>query len=295
MRADNQMPLKMKDKKEKLMRNVIGLGLVLISATAFAGRGGSNVAIQQAVASGSTDAVLAELERAEYLACLSCIDTVMSLVDDPAPRVREAAGWWLTKRGARVVVIQDMTNRLQGQDPTAARNAADVLRGMRDPATLPALHAYLANPLDEESGKAVVQAIGTIGSPNSLTALAGALKSPLAGVRSQATASLRDLRAPIGQKTVSTADATLMGLFADADASVRQQAAYTAGHWKDRAAVTPLAQLVAGDSSPQVRKAAAWALGEIGDGAARAALTNAQNDQDSLVRSIANAALGRLH
>jgi HEAT repeat protein len=281
------------------MRYSIGLGLVLVTvaigAPAYAGRGGSTAAIQQAVASGSEDAVLAELERAEFLACLSCIDPVMKLVDDARPRVRQAAGWWLTRRGVRSVVMQDMTARLTEQDPVAARNAADVLRGMRDPAALPALHQYLTAPLDEESGRAAALAIGAIGSPNSLAALAGALKSPLAGVRAQATASLRDLRAPVGQRTVSTADATLMALFGDADANVRMQAAYTAGHWKDRAAVTPLAQLVAGDSMPQVRKAAAWALGEIGDGTARAALTGAVTDADPLVRSIANAALGRLH
>jgi HEAT repeat protein len=281
--------------KEKLMRNAIGLGLVLISTTALAGKGGSTALIEAAIASGSEDAVLAELERSEFLPSSSAIDPVMKLVDDPRVRVRQAAGWWLTRRGARSIVLADMTARLTESDPVAARNAADVLRGMRDNASLPALEGYLANPLDEESGKAAALAVGVIGSPTSLAALSNALKSPLAGVRSQAAASLRDLRAPIGKTTVSTADVTLMALFGDADANVRTQAAYTAGHWKDRAAVAPLAQLVAGDSMPQVRKAAAWALGEIGDGTARAALTGALNDADAGVRSIATGALGRLH
>jgi HEAT repeat protein len=281
--------------KESLMRTAIGF--MLLSATAFAGRGGSTIAIEQAAASGSVDAVLAELERAEYLACTSCIDAVLKLVDNPSARVRQAAGWWLTKRGVRTVVIADMSARLKEQDPIAARNAADVLRGLKDPSTLPQLAAYLAAPLDEESGKAAALAIGEIGDPTGLKALAGALGSPLAGVRAQAVASLRDLRAPIGKSAVSTADATLMALFGDADAGVRMQAAYTAGHWKDRAAVTPLAQLVAPrqEQDARVRKAAAWALGEIGDGAGRAALTAAGSDADPLVRSVANAALGRLH
>jgi HEAT repeat protein len=286
----------MTTKKENLMRKLIGLGLVLLSATAYAGRGGSGAAIKAAVASGSEDAIVAELERAEYLACLSsCVDPVMNLVDYPSARVREAAGWWLTRRGIRATVISAMTQRLTEQDPVAALNAADVLRGVRSPLALPALHAYLAHPLDEASGMAVALAIGEIGDPNSLPALATALTSPLAGVRAQATAALRSLRAPIGQTAVSTADATLSALFSDSDGGVRQQAAYTAGHWKDRGAVTPLVQLVASDTSPQVRKAAAWALGEIGDGGARAALTGAQSDADPLVRSIATGALGRLH
>ncbi len=281
------------------MRNVIALGLVLLSSTALAGRGASTVSIENAIASGSVDAIVSELERAEYLACLSCIDPVMKLVDHDSAKVREAAGWWLTRRGARSVVIQDMLSRLTETDPIAARNAGDVLSGIRDASTLPALAKYLQSPLDEASGMSVANAIGKIGDPSGLKALAGALTSSLAGVRAQALRSLRDLRAPIGQTAVSTAQATLMALFADADAQVRVQAAYTAGHWKDRGAVTPLAQLVAPgpnqDSSPLVRKAAAWALGEIGDGAAQAALSGAVNDADAGVRSIANAALGRLH
>jgi HEAT repeat protein len=281
--------------KENQMRNVLALGLVLLSSTALAGRGASTVSLENAIASGSVDAIVSELERAEFLACLSCIDPVMKLVDHDSAKVREAAGWWLSRRGARAVIITDMTARLSEQDPVAARNAGDVFAGLRDAATLPVLAKFLAAPLDEASGMSVARAIGQIGDPSGLKALTVGLASSLAGVRAQSLRSLRDLRAPIGMTAVSTADATLKTLFADADASVRVQAAYTAGHWKDRGAVTPLAQLVAGDSAPQVRKAAAWALGEIGDGAAQAALSGALNDADAGVRSIANAALGRLH
>jgi HEAT repeat protein len=285
--------------KEKLMRNALALGLVLVSSTALAGRGATTVSIENAIASNSVDAIVAELERAEFLACLSCIDPVMKLVDHDSPKVREAAGWWLGRRGARAVVITDMTARLGESDPIAARNAGDVLAGMRDPATLPALANYLSHPLDEASGMSVARAIGEIGDPAGLKALSVGMSSSLAGVRAQSLRALRNLRAPVGQTTVSTASATLMPLFSDADASVRVQAAYTAGHWKDRGAVTPLAQLVAAgpnqDQDAKVRKAAAWALGEIGDGAAQAALTGATKDADAGVRSIATAALGRLH
>lgn len=280
--------------KENVMRNVIGLSVVLLSTAAWAGHGGSTTLIESAIASGSVDTIVAELERSEFLPTSSAIPVVMKLVDHDAQRVREAAGWWLARRGARVEVIDMMTTRFTAQDPTAARNAADVLAGLRDPQTLPALAHYLAAPLDEDSGKAAARAIGQIGDPTGLKALAGALSSPLAGVRASALAAMRDLRATIGQKTVTNAQ-TLMAMFTDADAGVRVQAAYTAGHLRDNAAVTPLATLVAGDSTPQVRKAAAWALGEIGDGAARAALTGAANDTDPLVRSVATAALGRLH
>jgi HEAT repeat protein len=49
-----------------------------------------------------------------------------------------------------------------------------------------------------------------------------------------------------------------------------------------------------GDAAPSVRKAAAWALGQLKDGAARPTLTAAQGDADPLVRSIATAALANL-
>jgi HEAT repeat protein len=280
--------------KESIMRNLVGLGIVLAATTAWAGKGGSTTLIESAIASGSPDTIVAELERSEFLPTTSAIPVVLKLIDFDSYKVREAAGWWLTRRGARSEMMDMATSRLAGQDPVAARNAADVLSGMRDVSTLPALAKYLAAPLDEASGMAAANAIGQLGHPAGLKALQAALSSPLAGVRNQALVSIRDLRAVAGQSAVTTSS-TFSAQFTDADTGVRTQAAYTAGHLHDRAAVTPLSQLVAGDTSPQVRKAAAWALGEIGDSSAGAALTAALNDSDALVRSVAKGALGRLH
>ena len=82
------------------------IGMLLISSAALAGRGGSTAAIQSAVRSGSVDAIVAELERAEFLACTSCIDPVRALVDRvewvvmPDPATASAAlqngevDWW---------------------------------------------------------------------------------------------------------------------------------------------------------------------------------------------------------
>jgi HEAT repeat protein len=271
---------------------VIGLGL-LVAQTAFAGRGGSTTLIESAVRSGSVDAIIAEVERAEELACLSCIDPVRQLVDHPSARVRDVAGWWLSKRGVRTQVIADMTARLQAQDPLAARNAADVLAAMRDFTTLPALAAYLKQPLDEQSGISAARAIGAIGHPQGLSALAGAFGSPLVGVRAAALEAMRNLRAPIGQTVVSDSQLVLP-LLTDGNESVRRQAALTAGFLRDRAAVTALSQVALTDASARVRKSAAWALGEIGDSGAASALTAASSDGDPFVRSVATAALGRL-
>ena len=276
------------------MRSKLFIASVLLTSTvALAGRGGSTVGIEAAVKSGSVDSIVGEIERAEELACLSCIAPVRQLVDYDSYRVREVAGWWLDRRGVRDEVIASMTARLSAQDPIAARNAADVLSGMRDYSTLPALMAYLAHPLDEDSGVAAARAIGVIGHPGGLVALKGALGSPLAGVRAAAAMAGRNLRAVPGAKTASDASA-LVPLLNDSDLSVRREAAYTAGYLKDVNAVAALSQVVTADAAPAVRKAAAWALGQIGSGAAVPALTAAANDTDPLVRSIAAGALGRL-
>jgi HEAT repeat protein len=270
------------------------IGMLFSSSLAFAGRGGSTLAIEAAVQSGSDDAIVAEIERAEELACLSCIAPVMQLVDYPSARVRDVAGWWLSRRGARDVVIAQMTARFLQQDPIAARNAADVLGGIRDFTTLSALIGYLAHPLDEESGAAAARAIGAIGHPSAVPALVGALSSSLAGVRVAAAAALRNLRAPSGQKTI-TAGSALLALLTDGTIGVRRQAAYSCGYLKDVTTVSALAQVLSSDASPIVRKAAAWALGQIGSGAALPALSAASvSDADSSVRSIATAAMGRL-
>lgn len=280
------------------MRKLIQSGMIvavgLLSAVAFAGRGGSTVSIESAIASGSEQTILAELERAEKLACISCATPVLSLVDNPSYRVREAAGWWLTKRGVRTQVIAQMEARLTGSDAVAARNAADVLGGMRDYTTLQPLAAYLAKPLDEASGEAAAQAIGLIGHPSGLTALESGFGSSFAGVRAASLEAVRSLRAHPGQKAVSSAQ-PILPLFGDADVTVRRQAAMTTGFLEDTQAVGALSTLLSGDASPLVRKAAAWALGQIGDGGAATVLqAAAQKDSDPLVRSVANAALGRL-
>jgi HEAT repeat protein len=267
------------------------LGVLLSSSVVWAGRGASTGSIKNAIASNSADAIVAELERAEKLACISCTEPVLKLVDHPSARVRDAAAWWLGKRGARVEVIEAMKARLTAEDPIAARNAADILAGMRDRATLPALSVYMMNPLDEASGAAAARAIGAIGHPAGLVPLKGAFAHPLAGVRAAALQHIRDLRAPVGAKAVTDA-APLLPMLSDADPAVRRQAALTIGFVQDLSAAGALSTVLATDAVPVVRKAAAWALGQIGAGAD--ALAAAKNDADPLVRSVATAALGRL-
>ena len=108
-----------------ILSSVLAGGLLLGAGTAFAGHGGSPQAIQSAIAADSIDTIQAELERAEHLVCAACTDMVRPLVDHPSYRVRQAAAWWLARRGTSREVYVDMLNRLAQPDSVLARNAAD--------------------------------------------------------------------------------------------------------------------------------------------------------------------------
>jgi HEAT repeat protein len=286
----------------KLYAALLAAGLMGMPGLASAGIDGTTGKIQSAVQSNSVDAIVSELERAENIPERGAFDTVVKLIDHDSERVREAAGWWLGRRGVRQQVIAMAELRLNAQDPTAARNVLDTLRGMREPATLDLITSYVAHPLDEQSGVAGLRAMGAIGSPKSVAGIAPALGSAMIGVRAQALRTVRELRAPVGQRVVTVGTAYIP-LLTDASDAVRREAALTLGYLGQNglnpdpvsSGVNALAAAVQNDASAKVRKAAAWALGEIGSPAGRAALQGAAVEGDALVRSVATAALGRLH
>ena len=81
----------------------------------------------------------------------------------------------------------------------------------------------------------------------------------------------------------------------DPVASVRQAAAEALGSAKDSVAVRALMEVLRTDASPAVRRAAAWSLGEIADDLAIPALADAlTRDRDAEVRKNAASALGHI-
>src|SRR5689334_5547693 len=113
---------------------------LLASSSAFAGKGGSAGAIQAAVKSGSTDAILAEVERAESLICEECIPTMVNLTEDNRVEVRQVAAWWFAKRpGSKAIMTAQMKDDLVGADSFHVRNAADFVGFVRDYSALPQL------------------------------------------------------------------------------------------------------------------------------------------------------------
>ena len=256
------------------------------ASPADAGRGGSASRITTAAATGSVDAIVAEVERAERLPCDACVPVVMDLLDHDRYEVREVAGWWFARRAnLRTELATRATADLAGGDSRLARNGADLLGSFMHPSAIPALTAAVGRTqLTAEARLAAVRALGMIGHPRGQAALTTALADSDASVRLQAVVSWTQLR---GQR----AAAPVVALITDGDARVRAAAAGTVGTVRDASGRAALETALASDSDANVRRNAAWALGQIGDPASRAALTAAGSDASTLVRSTARAAL----
>jgi HEAT repeat protein len=258
---------------------------------AHAGKGATYLSIRNAIHSGSVDAILAEVERAEKLPCASCIDLVQPLIDHGDARVRDVAAWWLAKRAIRTQVRDDMFARLQSGDTVSARNAAEVLgRFMHPDALLPLEGAIHDGSLGAEAREAAATAIGTIGVPEGKVILEGALTSEQPTVRAAAAEALRHIRT--NREAVA-----VVALLSDSHDEVVHQAALTVGHTREAVAVDDLLDVVSDPSgfSVSTRKAAAWALGKIGDPSAKEILSEvADTDPDMLVRGAARVALNDL-
>jgi HEAT repeat protein len=261
-----------------------------MAAPAIAGHGGSNDRIQAAIASGSQDSIVAEVERAEGLMCEACVTTMLSLTQDSRYRVREVAGWWFARRpGSANILAQEFIAELGSADSTQVRNAADFLGAAARVDALPALAAaYARGGMTADARFAIVHAAGVMASPTGNALLASAMSDADAGVRAQAVVAWRDV---LGQ-TNATPVEPLLG---DSDAGVRAVAATVLGAYKDARVLGALEQIVVSDASPLVRRNAAWALGQIGSVGATAALTQAVQAKSGLVRNYARVALGLLH
>jgi HEAT repeat protein len=265
--------------------------LLLGASAAQAGRGSSPRAVASAITSGSPDAIKSELERSEVLVCAACVDYVLPLVDSPDASVRDVAGWWLARRAAGRQVFTNMLARLGQPDSTKARNAADVLGAFRSPQAIPALGAALSNPVfTGEARAAMAKALGVIRRPAAAQPLQAVLGDADPMVRAASLSALRNVE--------GFTDGTVAApLLADADETVRVQAVFTVAELRTTSTVPALVQLLQSDPSANVRKRAAWALGQMHASGAQAApaLTQASlSDPSPFVRSLAHAALASL-
>lgn len=262
----------------------------LAPAVAHAGKGGSAAAIQTAINSTSTDAIIAEIERTEGLICNDCIGLVTNLTEDSRYAVREVAGWWFARRpGLKDMLVPQFADDLTHGDTIKVRNAADFLGSTRTYTALAQMRAAIhRSDLGVEARIALVRAVGAMAHTNGNEVLTTAMADSDATVRAAAVVAWRDM---LGQKTAQP----VVALLSDGDAGVRAQAAGVAGGMLEQSARPALEVLVTGDPSSVVRRNAAWALGQLGNAGSRAALEKASSDASGLVRGVAKASLAALH
>jgi len=255
---------------------------------ALAGKGGGYGLIRDAIASHSQDAIIAELERSESLMCPDCVPLVTSLLSDDRYAVREAAGWWFSRRpGYMKQLTTQMLGDLQTGDARHIRNAADFLGATVNHDAIPAMQAAFTRG-DADAKVAIVRAMKTLTNPAGSAVLVSAMSDGDASVRAAAASAWREI------KNQANA-APVIPLLADRDAKVRAQAATVVGALRETSAHTQLEQLVTSDADSVVRRNAAWALGKLGVASSRAALAAAASDSSGLVRGYAKAALASLH
>jgi HEAT repeat protein len=272
----------------KTMLKIAAVAL-LVATPAFAGKGGSASKINSAIKSGSVDAIIAEVERAESLACGDCVQLVTNLTEDSRYPVREVAAWWFAKRPAMAKMMADgFVQDLANGNSIAVRNAADFLGATATFTSLPALRSAITRSgLDAEAKLALVRAVMVMAHKDGNFVLLTAMGDADASVRAAAVAAWREVR---GQTSASP----VVALLADSDATVRAEAATIVGAMTDLTGRQQLETLVATDKDPFVRRNAAWALGKLGQSASRDVLYAAQTDASGLVRMTAKAALAAL-
>lgn len=264
------------------------LALAAFTTPALAGKGGSAAAIRTAIASHSSDAIIAEVERAESLACGECVQLVTALTESDRYEVREVAGWWFAKRpGLAKPLSEGFLQELASSNGTTVRNAADFLGSTVTYAALPGLRSAIARDVGTDAKLAIVRAIASLGHRDGAATLRIAMTDANASVRAAGVSAWRELR--------DVTDGTpLVGSLTDPDATVRAAAATAVGALTTLGARGALETLVISDPDAQVRRNAAWALGKLGVAASRPVLVAASADRSGLVRMTAKAALASL-
>ena len=235
------------------------------------------------------------LEHGEKVECLSCIPLVAGLLYNSHPKTREISAWWLRRRifgvfGPGEVYSQVVTTLA---DPTqsesrrvAAANALGEFLTMTGA-------KHLARAIREDQSvlvrEASVKGLERMNSQGPNQELSYAMTADAESVR------LAAVRAATRVNVFSDV-ASVVALVGDESALVRRAAADSLGTMRVRDAVGGLSVLASEseESEPAVRKAAVWALFQIGDPASKAVVQAATNDSDRFVRDAAVTALRRM-
>jgi HEAT repeat protein len=173
---------------------------------------------------------------------------------------------------------------------TLTTSCADDVRSMRRNRDVEGLASLLSSS-DDQLRIQVVDALGDLGDSRSVQPLVRALRDRSPYVREHAARFLGcDDRSSLGCSTAEPVPA-LIELFDDEDEFVRVEAARSVGEHPITGSREPLERLARSDPSPQVRRAAAHALGHIASVASRPVLESLARDGDPRVAEEARASL----
>jgi HEAT repeat protein/beta-lactamase regulating signal transducer with metallopeptidase domain len=172
------------------------------------------------------------------------------------------------------------------KDDEVRRMSAWALGEIESATAVEALGAALRDA-SPEVRKTAVWALGEIESPNGVPHLIPFLEDESVEIRSQAAWALGEIESP-------RAVAALSAAIDDREPKVREMVVWALGEIEDASAVEGLAKALA-DANVGVRRKAAWAIGELDlSGEAPRALIDATRDQDREVRKAAAHALGEI-
>ena len=229
------------------------------------------------------------LEHGEKLECLACVPVVSKLLYNSNPKTREISAWWLRRRIFGVFgpgqVYEQTLDTLANANETESHRvyAANALGEFLSGSGVPALSKAVVSDSSAEVRKAAVAALERLNSSGASGELALALGDGDSDVRLAALHAATRINS-------FTDVASVTGLISDSSSLVRRRAAETLGVMKAADAVAGLMALADPDqeSDAAVRAAAIWALGQIGDPAARDVIVAGQADADPSVRGAAN-------
>jgi len=235
------------------------------------------------------------LEHGEKVECLDCIPVVSKLLYDSNAKTREISAWWLRRRIFGVFGPGEIYSRVvagatdQSQSESRRAYAVNALGEFLNPAGVSPVAQALMGDDSAQVRVAAAAALERLNSEGPNGELGAALADPDENVR------LAALHASISVNVFSATD-SLVERFSDDSALVRRRTAEAAGAMRLSDAVVGLIRLSSEDMEPSadVRGAAVWALGQIGDGQASAAVQAASHDSSKLVRDAAHVAVLRL-
>lgn len=212
-------------------------------------------------------------------------DVLRDLLANPSSRVREAAAFAAGENERRE--LRGPLERLLGDSGAGpAAMAAWALGELQDPASERALiEAVHSNaPRVRLAG---VWALGELQDASAANEVVPMLRDPDAAMRATAAEALGEMKSP-------RTGAALVGALTDRSASVREAAVRSLSDLRERSAIPALEGLVVNDPDPDIRRAAAGALGDFSAARSLDPLTRALADRDPDVQRDAAEAIGNL-